>query len=69
MRTEAAAVGVMQWLALKAEEGAEGPRRWEVPRSRETQGKDSFLEPRRNQPCRPPDFIPVRPISDFQPEL
>lgn len=64
---DGAAVHGTPLLAVAAEEGADSQRVWEAPEAARFKDRTHPQGPRRNRPCRHPDFAPAGP--DLGPEL
>lgn len=64
---DGAAVHGTPLLAVAAEEGADSQRVWEAPEAARFRDRTHPQGPRRNRPCRHPDFAPAGP--DLGPEL
>lgn len=64
---DGAAVHGTPLLAVAAEEGADSQRVWEAPEAARFRDRNHPQGPRRNRPCRHPDFAPAGP--DLGPEL
>lgn len=60
---DGAAVHGTPLLAVAAEEGADSQRVWEAPEAARFKDRTHPQGPRRNRPCRHPDFAPAGPTS------